>query len=227
MLLFVFVAPNIAQSFLSPSERFSGKKPAYLTLSDGTKVECTIDKIKRKKGLIKEIRVKVSGKKVSYKPDQIAFMYLMPSGFDKVAKGLDKAYDVQKWKEEEIKSDLLKEGYIYFEQTVVQVKKKERTMLMQLLNPHFAKSIRVYHDPWAAETMSVGVGSLTLAGGFDKSYYIKHTGDKVAFRLKKKKYKKEFDSLYDSCKAIKKEYKNVHWNKLIKHIIIYTEKCSN
>jgi len=106
----------------------------------------------------------------------------------------------------------------------VYVKKKKRTMLMQLLNPHFASKVKVYHDPFARETTSVGVGGFTVAGGIDKSYYVQQ-GDEAAFRLKKKDYKKEqFGQMWKDCPAVAKQYgEDVDWDELVEHITAYSE----
>ena len=65
------------------------------------------------------------------------------------------------------------------------VKKKKKVLLMQLLNPHFGAKVKVYHDPFANSTASVGVGGFTVAGGDEKSYYVQF-GEDTAFKLEKK-----------------------------------------
>ncbi|WP_010523061.1 hypothetical protein [Aquimarina agarivorans] len=94
--------------------------------------------------------------------------------------------------------------------------------MVQLLNPGFSKHVKVYHDPYAKETMSIGVGSLKLAGGIAKSYYIAKD-DKPAFRLKKKDYDKQFIPLWTSCKKVIENYTNPVWRDLAKHIITFSE----
>ena len=100
--------------------------------------------------------------------------------------------------------DLIGNGYVYFEQSDVRIKKKTETLMLQLLNPHFSNKIRVYHDPLAKETASIGVGGIDVAGGLDKSYYVKT--DDVAVKLKKKDYDDEFPLYFKSCKALTKKY---------------------
>jgi hypothetical protein len=214
-----------AQEFLRPANTFSRSKTAYVTLQDGTTVEGEISKLKRKKGLIEEIRIeKENGDKVKIEPTNVAFMYLPPSGFDKLDRAMEEAFDTQLWDNEEVESELIQEGYAYFEQAQVLVKKKEQTMLMQLLNPHFASKLKVYHDPFAKETASVGVGGFTVAGGIDKSYYVQQ-GDETAFRLYKKDYKKEqFAQMWKDCPAVAEQYgEDIDWDELVKHIMAYSE----
>jgi len=215
-----------AQELLQATNGISTQKTAYITLQDGTTVEGQVKKLKRKKGLIEEVRIKKEdGDKQSIASSDIAFMYLPPSGLDKLANSLDNAFDTQQWGAEDVDHELIKDGYAYFEQAQVYVKKKERTLLMQLLNPHFANKVRVYHDPFARETASVGVGGFTVAGGIDKSYYVQH-GEDSAFRLKKKDYKKDqFGEMWKDCAAVAEQYgEDVDWDDLVTHILAYS-KC--
>ena len=222
-LMLAFIAKVGAQELLSPSFSYSHKKTAYITLTDGTEIKGTLKDVDRKKGLITDIKIKDGdGKKHKLDADDIKYMYLPPSGLDKLSKALDAMYDVQKWNDEKMDQDLLNQGYVYFENSNVKIKKKERVLLMQLLNPTFSKKVKVYHDPMAKQTMSIGVGSLTLAGGNAKSYFIK-TGKGAAFKLKKKDYKKEFMPLWSKCKAVKQKFKTIKWNELTQHVITFTE----
>jgi len=101
---------------------------------------------------------------------------------------------------------------------------KKITALLQLVNPSFGKKIRVYNDPWAGETASVGVAGIKVAGGNEKSYYVKN-GDEVAYRIKKKEYSKQYKKLYNNCKAVSKKYPKVKWDDFAKHIAEFTTEC--
>lgn len=223
MLFTCLYLGSFAQDLLAPSFSYSRNKTAYLTLSDGKKVEGTIKSFDRKKGLIEEIKIKTTdGKKMKFKPEDVKFMYLPPSGLDNLSKALDKTFDTQKWGDEDIEHELIKDGYVYFELADVKVKKKTRKLLMQLLNPTFSKQVKIYHDPFAKETMSVGVGSFTVAGGHAKSYYVAKD-NKVAVRLKKKDYKEEFATMWKGCDAVYKTYDEAKWLDLTKHALTYSE----
>ena len=218
----MFVQTN-AQELLSPSTTFSHKKTAYITLQDGTEIQGNIKDIDRKKGLIDFIKIKdASGKKHKLKPEDVKFMYLPPSGLDKLSKGLNFLNDASKWNDEKLNSDFLSQGYIYFEQADVKIKKKDRTLLMQLLNPGFSKTVKIYHDPFAKETAGLGVAGIKVAGGIAKSYYISKNGNQ-AFKLKKKDYKKEFVPFWNKCKKVINDYPKQKWSDLTKHVITYTE----
>ncbi len=213
-----------AQSLESPSFTYSHKKVSYITLKDGSTVEGYIKSVSRSKGLIDEIKIETQkGKKVKYKPEDVKFMYLPPSGMDKLAGALDVIYDAQQWVDDTMDSDLLKDGYVYFENAMVQVKKKKSELLMQLLNPGFSKDVKVYHDPLAKESASLGVGGIAVAGGDAKSYYVSKDGA-TAVKLTKKEYKKtEFAAMWKGCKAITAKFDDVKWTDLTQHILAYSE----
>lgn len=214
-----------AQQLLTPSVSFSTKKPAYITLKDGTEIKGTA-KIGMKKMQIASVTVDDGAKKRTFAAKDIKYMYLPPSGLDKLAKAQSFLKDAQKWNNEKLNSDFLNQGYVYFENTDVKIKKKTYTMMMQLLNPDFSKSVKVYNDPKAKETASLGVAGVNVAGGNAKSYYVKKEGEPIAYLLTKNDYKKEFSLFWKGCDDLKKVASNAQWTDLPKHIIIYTENCA-
>ncbi len=224
--LFVgFLLNASGQTLLEPSFRFSGQKPIYVTMEDGTEMQGTLKKLKRKKGLIRLVIIKdAKGEKHELQPEDIKFMYLFPSGVDGLARAVVLVHDATKWGNTYVKPGLIAEGYVYFEKSKVKVNKKERTLLMQVLNPSFGGDIRVYHDPFASETASLGVAGIKVAGGIAKSYYIRK-GNEVAIRVKKKNYKKKvFGSLFGDCKKMAKKFPKVKWSDLADHVDTYG-KC--
>ncbi len=217
-----------AQDFLTPSLTYSHKKDAHVTLTDGTEMVCKIDKIKRKKGLIKLIRVEVDGAVKELNPSDVSSMYLPPSGYDKLTKASMFLNDATKWTNDKLEQDLLNQGLVYFEQANVEIKKgKTMTMLMQLLNPSFSGGVKVYHDPFAKETASAGVGGVKLVGGIAKSYFVLK-GDGPAVNFEKKKYKKSFNEFWSDCDTILTKYADdVRWNEFNEQVVLYDQECVN
>jgi len=204
-LLVLFAASAFGQLFTSPVEVFSKKKPSYLTLKSGDEIEGNIKTYKIKKGLIKEITLKVKGKKVTYTADQISSMYLPQSGLDKLGKAMDKMNDATQWNDEgDINAEYLKDGYAYFEQATVQLKKKKIDALLQMMNASFSNPVKIFHDPWSRETASASVGGIQVAGGLEKSYWVR-VGDDVCFKLKKKDYPEALDKVFAKCESYKSE----------------------
>ncbi|MBR8537137.1 hypothetical protein KDU71_16325 [Carboxylicivirga sediminis] len=210
---------------LSPSFTFSHKKLAYVTLEDGTEIKGNIQDIDREKGLIEFVKIKDGlGKKHKLKPAAIKHMYLPPSGLDKVTNAVDVLYDAKKWNDQRIDQDLINQGYVYFEQADVKIKKKTEKLLVQLLNPTFSLKVKVYHDPKAKETTSLGVGGINVVGGIAKSYYIMKQSDIAAYKLTKKDYQKQFEAFWSDCKVLVEEYgDSPKWRDLTEHIHMYNE----
>lgn len=215
----------LAQSLLPPVFSYSHKKTSYITLKNGKTVEGTIKDIDRKKGIIEEVKMKDGdGKAIKYKPDEIAHMYLPASGIDKLSNSMNFLSDATKWDNPDLNQDFIAQGYVYIESSDVMVKKKRMALLVQLLNPHFSQKIRVYHDPMAGETASVGVAGIKVAGGLDKSYYVKKEGAKAAVRLKKKNYDEEFKGFYSSCREVSKL--DPKWSDFVSHVHTYATGCN-
>ncbi len=208
-----------AQGFNPGFKTFSSSKPSYLTMKDGTETEGTMESLDRKKGLIEAIKLKdADNTKRKIKPEDVREMYLPASSWSKLGNALDAAIKVDKWENSEINSEIISKGYAFFENAKVILKEKEYELLMQIVNPSFAGKIRVYFDPWASETMSVGFGGLVVAGGIDKSYYVK-AGELPAFKVEKKNYSNYFDLLYGSCpELVKKLRTDYKWEDFAKHV---------
>ena len=128
---------------------------------------------------------------------------------------------------EEYEQEILGRGYAYFEKVDVQVKKKKNfVLMMQLLNPSFSSKIKVYHDPYAAETMSVGVGPVST-GGDDKSYFIHVNGEDRAYKMEKKDYKEKFEELFGDCSAVMKKYgAKIKWSEFPEALHMYSTECN-
>ncbi len=213
-----------SQDLLSPSHGFSHKKTSYITLTDGTQITGTLKDIDRKKGLIKYVNIEDgAGTKHKLKPAKIKFMYLPPTAIDNLDKKYDFVHDAQKWNKDKLDQDMINAGYVYFENANVKVKKKEQQLLMQLLNPTFSNNVRVYHDPTAKETTSLGIAGVDVVGGNDKSYYVLVDNSKAAFKLSKKNYRDEFPGLWSKCPSVKKAYPKVSWGDFTKHVITYSD----
>lgn len=222
-LMLGMVLSTSAQSFLPAFEGFSTKKTTYLTMKDGKEKEGQLKNLKRKKGLITELWLKVDGKKKVEKivAEDIKKMYVPASGMEKLGKALEKTSDATQWKSDGIEQERMKDGYAYYEFSEVKYKKETRKLLLQLLNPGFSTGIRVYHDPFAGETMSAGVAGIKVAGGDAKSYYVKK-GNEKAYRLKKKEYGDDFTRLFKDCpEVIKSVEGDPRWTDLAKHAYDY------
>jgi hypothetical protein len=106
---------------------------------------------------------------------------------------------------------------------MLELKKGEQPVMLQVVNPGFDSVIKVYDDPRAQETGGVSVGGIQATGGVLKSYYIVQDGKAV--KIKKGDYKDEFGNLYPDCPAMAKEFEKIDWDDFPKHVYFYTENC--
>ncbi|MBC6400972.1 MAG: hypothetical protein GDA37_08190 [Ekhidna sp.] len=219
------IAQTFSPAFYAPSKR----KTTYITLKDGTEVSVRVKKFYRKRGLIKKLKIisSSSGKKVKINPKEIDYMYVAPSAFGKLTQKIGAATDLTRIQDNELSSEHLNNGYLYMESSRVQIKKKKvMDIMLQVMNPTFSKKIKVYDDPFARETYGVGVGPVTLAGGLDKSYYIKKAGEEIARRIKKAEYKRDMDELFSECPSVIQKYGDTpQWSEFEQFIYDYSIMC--
>lgn len=213
--------------FVKAVDGFSKKKMSYLTLMDGTEVTGKIKKLKRKKWLFeKVIIIDENDKKREFEANEIKSMYLPQSGLDKLGKMSDMLTDATQWEKTDLNQEYLEDGYAYFESTEVYYKKKKKkVLLLQLINPSFSGEVKVFYDPTAGESAGIGIGGMNIAGGGDKSFYIK-IGDDTAFKLKKKEYKKQAEDIFSTCPDYLRKVKKLNWEKFGETLLDYTKTCS-
>jgi len=225
---FVLLSFNLqAQELMRPFAGYSKKKIAYITMDDGTQIQANLKDFKYKKGLIEAIKLKdiSGGKKQKIKPEKIKHMYVPISGWAKIDAFYDVKTDATQWGKTSLKKDIFQKGYVYFEKSDVRIKKKTRTLLLQLLNPSFSAKVKIYHDPLAKETLSAGIGGVKVAGGHAKSYYIKK-GDNTAYRVLKKTYKEEYKMIFEDCSSLVEQIDtNRNWVDFVGHIYKYATDC--
>jgi len=213
--------------FVKAVDGFSKKKVSYLTLMDGTEVTGKIKKLKRKKWLFeKVIIIDDNDEKREFEASEIKSMYLPQSGWDKLGKMSDMLSDATQWESTDLNQEYLEDGYAYFESTEVYYKKKKKkVLLLQLINPSYSGEVKVFYDPTAGESVGLGVRGINIAGGGDKSFYIK-IGDEVAFKLKKKKYKDQIKNIFSKCPDYLRKVKKWNWEKFGETLLDYTKNCN-
>lgn len=219
-----------AQTFSPAFQGWSKKKQTYITMKDGTEHTVNIKKLKFKKGLIDELKVVPvdGGKKIKIKPENISHMYIAPSNLAKLGQTLEASTDLTRIQDGELDSGHLQNGYMYMESSEVQIKKKKtQYCMLQVMNPTFSGKIKVYNDPFAKKSAGIGIGDFTIAGGLDKSYYIKKEGEQIARKIKKKDYKKDIETLFSECPTVVDKYKdNPQWSEFEQFIYDYSITCN-
>ncbi len=236
MLLFVSSMVCFGQEDLKEREKqaafdptytsYSRKKPAFVTLKNGTKIEGNIKDVDYKKGQIKRLKIIEEGnEKVEIVAADIASLYMAPSGLDKLGKQSNYFNDATKWGKSDASKHLNKGYTMYTNETVsLKNKKDPAEFLMQVVNPKYSTVIQVFSDPFAKQTASIGIGSMKLAGGIAKSYYIKK-GDQDVLWLTKKDFDEHFESLFMDNDQFKAKYADhkFKWSLLGVYVLDYSE----
>jgi hypothetical protein len=222
-----------AQKFAVPLEGFSNKKTTYLYMEGGKEMKGNLygTGFKRAKGLVEAVKMKDgSDNKMKIDPAKIEYMYVPASALGKLGAATETMGNIANWEKStnyasDYDTTLLEDGYVYFEKSKTKLnKKKTETLMLQLLNAPFSNKFKVYHDPFAKETMSAGVGGIALVGGLDKSYYIKKEDEDAAWRLFKKDYKEKFAEMFGDKPEFVNKYKgNINWSDLEKHLYEYSQ----
>jgi hypothetical protein len=224
-LLFVALHVGVAasaQQFLPPIERFSSSKPGYLITKSGERIEFILNDLDRKRGLIIRVEGKtLDGKKFKYEADEVKELGLAPSDYAKMSSFSNSTRSIAKIQRNKV-NESVRDLVIFYSE---HLDDPSRDVLVQLVNPGFDSQIRVYDDPFATETMGVGVMGVQLTGGMDKSFYVRTKQGKV-IRLKKKNYDELFRPLFDSCPTVIEKYgKNFAWRDFCSHVFLFDQEC--
>lgn len=208
------------QKFIPEIENFSRKKESFLVDQKGDTIGFTLNSLDRRKGLIVRIGgKKVDGSKFDFSAEEVKFLALAPSDFGKFSSAQSTLTNVAKYEKRDAKQ-LSREYVLLYQEFLPD---KNRTVLVQLLNPEFSTKIQVYHDPYAGTTAGIGYGGFTVIGGDDKSYYVKFQGKLV--RLKKKDYDEAAKTYYASCPNFSSKFPVLKWSEFEKHAFYLENEC--
>ncbi len=220
MILLSIEANAQKDMLLTPTNDFSQTKKVYVTLLDGTEIVGKLKRVYKEKGLITAIKIKdENGIKHKLKSGKIDFVFLPISKNEVEKKRSDFFNNIKNWNTDKMYEHLVYNGYTYFESTSVKIKGKNKKVLLQLLNPSFSDKVKIYANPRSIKSY-VNIGKLIIASNI-KSYYISKEND-FAFKIKKRNYKKEFNTLWN-CDEVIKKFPRKKWKNIVKHIKAYTE----
>lgn len=167
---------------------------------------------------------KEDGSKMKFKSPDVKILAVKPSKLSNIESAMS-VPNVAKAGEIDFDKVVNRE-WVYFEQALLP-KKKDKFVMMQLLNPGFDSKIKVYLDPNAKETGGIGVGGIKVTGGEDKSYLVVFDGGKSEV-YKKSRYKKEaLKQLYKDCTVFKENYagEKFKWKNFAEHVFVYDQLC--
>lgn len=121
---------------------------------------------------------------------------------------------------------IINREYIVFEQAL-RATKKDKPAMMQLLNPGFDHTIKVYPDPNANETGGLQSENVAITGGADRSYLFVKNGEKTVI-VRKGSYRKNFDELYADCPEMLTAFEGdkTKFKDLAGHVFVYDQLCN-
>lgn len=214
---------------MEPTAGFSVKKTAYITLADGSKIEGQFKGGQQAlNGGYKSITFKTTeGEKMKIQAEDIQSMLLPESKLSKISAATSVIGDATKWSDDvQINEEAVKEGYAYFETVIIAKKKKEITAVRQILNPGYAAKIKILDNAAGMSGPSTSLGGIKVAGGNDRSYFIK-VGEAKAIKVSANKYEEQFAELYASCPEFIEEYgSEIKWSDIEEHVFAFSQMCN-
>lgn len=176
-------------------------------------------------GQLRSFSIKLEDEtKVKFKSSDVKILAIKPSKLTNIESAMS-APNVAKAGQIDFDAVVNRE-WVYFEQALLP-KKKDKYVMMQLLNPGFDSKIKVYLDPNAKETRGIGVSEIQITGGEDKSYLVVFDGGKSEV-YKKSRYKKEaLQQLYKDCPVFEENYDGdkFKWENFAEHVFVYDQLC--
>jgi FlaA1/EpsC-like NDP-sugar epimerase len=210
-----------AQGFINPVENPISKE-CYITLVDSVEFKCELRSYSGSG--IKTLTIRdETGAKHKLKAHQVERMRIKMSDLAKIATIVDGSESVGEAMNLEI-DEIIEREYIYFEQALLP-KKKDKYVLLQLLNPGFDGRIKVFEDTQDNKS-GMSVGGLQVTGGEERSYLVVKDGEK-SMRVKKGSYKKDFSELFNDCTDLLNEFSKykIKFKDMGYHVLYYNSNC--
>lgn len=219
LLLISGMGFSLAQTFMPKIEDADASQlfnlPAVVVLNDGSKVVGTVVDLYLSKGHLTNVSLKLQdGATQKYKASEMESLSVRCVKPD-VFSLLDSAGNVIK--------KVITTQYIF--DHPFRTEKKVKPEMMQLLNPVFSSTIKVYADPSANETRSISIKGVPLPGAGVTAYIIVKGSD--VYYVKESSYQREFEKLFGDCKQMYKgnESQEFVYESLPGYALMYDHYC--
>lgn len=216
LLLIALVSKSAAQQLLDPYKEFFSNQLAYVITQEGDSISGYLRGAAEASGFIRKLTIMdENGQKHKFKAEQLQRFAIQPGVFAKIESVADQATSLRKIIQADFHEILERDWLIYDSQTLP--RRKNKTGLLQLLNPGFDENIKVYNHPNGSRSMPLGVGGIKLTGGEDRTFLVvKGNGEPQVFR--KAGFKKSFTELF----ADEPDFVNGYGRDVkFKHLAIY------
>jgi hypothetical protein len=197
----------------------------YVTLNNNEEYKGKLSSAVFSGGSVRSLTVKhEDGMKHKYKAEDVKRLLIRFGELAKIETIMESTTSIQELVNLDF-NEIIEREYIIFEQALLP-KKKDKYALLQLVNPGFDNRISVYENPTGQETGTMSVGDVTVSGGMERSYLVVKDGEK-SMKVKKGKYKKNFQSMFGDCDEMMKMYvgQKVKFKNMAYHVLHYDVIC--
>ncbi|MDN4166677.1 hypothetical protein QWY31_14295 [Cytophagales bacterium LB-30] len=217
----------LAQSFLTPVGGMIGKQEGYVVLLSGDTLQGKLTMATQMNGLLKTFTfVTTADEKRKLKAEEVQCLWLKAGTLAKLEAMSEASRSLKRMASTDF-DQIMNREYIVYERALLPGK-KEKYALLQLLNPGFDHTIKVYEHPNGGETAETSIGGLTVSGGEDKSYLVVKNGAQAQV-VKKRTYTESFAWLFGDCPDMVRHYSEQNekisfWD-FASHTFDYDQTC--
>lgn len=222
LLLIALVSEVASQEFLTPYNTFVSDKLAYVITQEGDSVSGYLRSATEGSGFIRRVTILDEfGNKRKFKATQLERFAIQPGAFAKIEAAASNTFSLRQAIQTDFDAVLDRDWLIYDSQEIP--RRKDKTGLLQLLNPGFDQHIKVYHHPNGSKSMPISLGNVRVLGGEDRTFLVvKHNGKPEIVR--KAKYKKAFARLFaDDPDFIRNWQKGAKFRDFAQHVAVYSQ----
>jgi len=224
LILFLINTTLLAQGFITPVEEVPHANECYIIKTDGSRMEGKVKSYDIAQGIKAITLLDNNGNKQKVSAEEIREFGVKSTGLVKMELMAESTETIKKYTKADF-NEIAKREYIVYQQALMPGK-KDKYALLQLLNPGFDNRIKVFQDPFAAETGGLSVGVVSISGEEDKSYLFVKDSNR-AFKVKKGSYKKDFDDIFGDCSKMMEAYggEKLKFKNAAEHVWVYDQAC--
>lgn len=191
--LFSILILSVSAQFVTPLESISGD--AIVTTVSGDILEGNLkNAMTGPNGLISFKLEDYNGRDHKFKAADAKELKIKVDGLAKLEIIAEQSSNISKLAKSNFE-EVVQREYIIWQQ--LKHPKKDKFIMLQLLNPGFDSKIKVYHKP-NAESGETSVGGVAISGGEAKAYILVKDGKTI--EMTKKDYKKGgYSELFSDC----------------------------
>lgn len=213
---------SFAQDFLAPYTSFISNKPSYVITQSGDSIGGKLRYAEESNGFIKKVAIEdKTGKVHKFKAENLKRFATKPGTFAKIEAISDNSLSIRQIIKTDFSEIVEREWLIY--ETQLLPRRKNKSGMLQLLNPGFDQHIKVYNHPFGSKSMPIRLGQVRIVGGEDRTLLVVKDGQKAEI-VRKASYRKAFEDLFADAPELANDIKrSPKFKNFAKHIFMYNE----